>query len=136
MKNVFYIFLFIVLSYLGYLLIPRQVFIAGFWWLAIPFIILFALVTTCTIKNLKVSLTSKVSKRGFFASVLGFSALQVCGLSAYACSTALGFTILAGILPHTILNLFQEYSIFIILVSIIIQIYALYQLKCFNFLKK
>lgn len=117
-------------------MIPNQVFIAGFWWLAIPFIFLFALVCTCTIRNLTNSYSNKVSKRGFIASALGFSALQVCGLSAYACSTAIGFTILAGILPHTILNIFQQYSIQIISISILIQIYALYQLKCFNFFKK
>ena len=137
MKFFLNIILFLFFSYLGYILIPSQVFQSGFWWLAIPFILLFSLVTLCTIKNLKINLkNSRGSKRGLFASALGFGALQVCGLSAYACSTALGFTILATILPHSILNIFQQYSVFIIIFSIFVQIYALIQLNCLSFIKK
>jgi hypothetical protein len=136
MKNVAYLIIFILLSIVGYILIPQQVFIAGYWWLAIPFITLFALVTMCTIRNVRNTYSTKISKKGFVASIFGFSALQVCGLSAYACSTALGFTILATILPHTVLNFFQQHSILIILLSIFIQIYALFQLKCINIQNK
>lgn len=137
MKFLLNIILFLVFSYLGYILIPSQVFNSGFWWLAIPFILLFSLVILCTIRNLQINLkNSKGSKRGLFASALGFGALQVCGLSAYACSTALGFTVMATILPHSILNIFQEFSVFIIIFSIFVQIYALVQLNCLSFLKK
>jgi len=137
MKLALNIFLFLFFSYLGYILIPKQVFDNGFWWLAFPFVILFSLVASCSFKNLKNNLIlSKGSKRGFLASALGFGALQVCGLSAYACSTALGFTILATILPHSILNIFQQYSVWIIIFSISIQLYALTKLRCLPILKK
>jgi hypothetical protein len=135
MKEFFYTLIFLIFLYLGYLFVPNQVFNAGYWWLAIPFIFLFALVTTCSIQKIRINYKSKSSKRGFIASIIGFGALQVCGLSAYACTTALGFTIMAVILPPTILNFFQQYSVLIISIAIVIQIYALIQLNCFKFFK-
>jgi len=136
MKILVNIFLILILSVVGYLFILKSGFESGYAWLAIPFIVFFALLTFCMLRNFKSNFKNKGSKKGFFASILGFGALQVCGLSAYACSTALGFTVLATILPHSVLNIFQQYSIQIILVSIVFQIYALYQLKCLNFFKK
>jgi hypothetical protein len=136
MKKVIYLFLILIFLIIGYILVPKQVFLSGFWWLAIPFIVSFALVTTCTIRNLRLRFQNGGGKKGLLASFFGFGALQVCGLSAYACSTALGFSILASILPHSILVIFQQYSVFIILISIVVQIYALFQLDCVKLLKK
>ena len=136
MKKVLYLFSILIFAYIGYILVPKQVFLSGFWWLAIPFIVSFALVTTCTIRNLRLRFQNSGGKKGLLASFFGFGALQVCGLSAYACSTALGFSILASVLPHSFLLIFQQYSVLIILISIIVQIYALFQLDCIKLLKK
>jgi hypothetical protein len=130
------ILLFGVFIIVGYILIPKQVFTAGYWWLAIPFILMFSILSVCSIKNIVSNSKYKGSKKGIIASIFGLGALQVCGLSAFACSSALGFTLMATILPHTTLSFFQNYSLQIIIFSLIIQIYAIYQLKCLNFLKK
>jgi len=119
---------------LAYLLIPRTV--SGiFYYLSIIFMVTFSLVMTCIIRNIKENIRSSKTKQGslitFIATILGISAFQVCGAS-FACGASIGMAILAAILPSTFISLINEYSSWIIVVSIIFQVASLYYMKCFE----
>ena len=129
--------LFILLLVFGYFLTPQHIFLGNYKYLAYVFIVLFAILNYCIVKTIYRNYIYNKKQKGFtkgvIASILGVSALQVCGLSAYACSTSIGFTILATFLPHTFLNFLQNYSVEIISISILIQFITIWHLKCFNF---
>lgn len=131
------IVLFVLLLVFGYFLTPKHIFLGNYKYLAYIFIVLFAILNYCILKTIYRNYVYNKKQKGFtkgvIASILGVSALQVCGLSAYACSTSIGFTILATFLPHTFLNFLQNYSVEIISISILIQFITIWHLKCFNF---
>jgi len=129
--------LFLILLVFGYFLTPQHIFIGNYKYLAYTFIVLFAILNYCIIKTIYRNYLFNKNQKGFtkglIASILGVSALQVCGLSAYACSTSIGFTILATFLPHTFLTFLQDFSVQIIAISIVVQFITIWHLKCFNF---
>jgi len=133
---IFKLFTFLFLLALGYFVTPQHIFNGNFKYLGFIFILLFAILNYCVIKtiyrNYVYNRKNKSFKRGILASLLGISALQVCGLSAYACSTTVGFTILVTFLPHTFINFLQDFSVEIISVSIFIQALSILHLKCFD----
>jgi len=133
---VFKLLTFLFLLVLGYFLTPQHIFTGKFFFLGFLFIIFFSVLNYCIIKtiyrNYVYSYKQLGFKKGILASVIGIFALQVCRLSAYACSTTVGFTILATFLPHTLINFLQNFSVEIISISILIQAYSIFYLKCFK----
>jgi hypothetical protein len=63
-------------------------------------------------------------------SIFGILATQVCGIGAPMCGAALGGSIGIAFLPAVAQTFFEDYSIYIILIAILGQIYSLYVLKC------
>jgi hypothetical protein len=63
---------------------------------------------------------------------LGVTALQVCGLGVPACGVSVGAGFVSLIFPGVVFNYLRDYSIFILIFSITIQIYSLYKMKCFD----
>ena len=64
------------------------------------------------------------------ANVIGLSTLQVCGVGVPTCGASIGIGIVTAIFPDVLVNYFQDYAVWILIFSILIQIYSLYSLNC------
>lgn len=121
---------------LGYYITPKDVFKGNSQLLAYIFLITFSITTTCLVRQTKERLTSArqatTTTIGLIANILGISALQVCGMSASFCGTSLGMTLLLTILPHSTLLSFSRFSVPILSISILIQIYIIFKSGCFK----
>lgn len=104
--------------------------------LAAAFMISFALTITCMARNIKeriaLARTAKTSLLGIIAAVLGLSALQVCGVAAPVCGATLGAGVIASLFPGFFFHFLSDWSIPIILLSIVAQWVALYFMNCFK----
>jgi energy-converting hydrogenase Eha subunit A len=121
---------------LSYFLVPKH--LVGFWWnlIVIVFMLLFSLNMTCMVRNVKERIkeakATTNSVIGLIASGLGIVALQVCGTSGYLCSTGILMGVLSSVLPHFLLDFLEEYSLYIILATILFLIISLRNMKCFK----
>ncbi len=131
------IIVFLLALLLSYFLIPRNVF---YTWQDMILIFIFMLssatLITCVIRDFKERIilthTYKKSLLGIIITAIGLSALQVCGFGAPICGAAIGLSILSAILPHVFINFLTTYSIYIIGLSIILQLITLYYMRCFQ----
>jgi len=121
---------------LVYWFTPEKVFYGWYNLLAYTFILTTALSVTCIFRNTKerIKINKKVGKSWFtiILSVLGILTTQVCGIGAPMCGAVLGGTIGLTFLPVTLQNFLGEYSVWILIIAIIGQIYSLYLLKCYG----
>lgn len=122
-------FVFLISLVIGYFLTPKNVFYGFYTFLGIFYIIFFALVMTCMIRVIKEKvLNLKKAGASFFSiilSIFGFSALNVCGIGAPVCTS--GITIgFASIFP----SFLKEYSIYFLILSIVLQILAIIYMGC------
>jgi hypothetical protein len=121
---------------LGYFLVPKH--LIGFWWnlIVIIFMLVFSLNMTCMVRNIKERIkTAKNTTNSvinLIASGLGIMALQVCGTSGYFCSASILMGVFSSVLPHFLLDFLKEYSLYIILATILFQIISLRNMKCFK----
>ena len=119
-----------------YLLIPQKMFYGWYNLLAYIFIFSTSLSLTCIFRNIKerIKLNQKQNK-SFFAiilSIFGILASQVCGIGAPLCGAALGGSIGLSFLPIFAQSFLENYSVYIIIIAIIGQIYSLFLLKCWG----
>ena len=126
-----------VLFFLGsYFLIPKTLFHGYLSLLAVLFMFSVSLTFTCLVRNTKervlLAKTYKSSIIGLLATALGVSALQVCGIGAPVCGASVGLSIVSLIFPSVVVGFMDQYAVYLILVSIIVQILSLYYLKCFK----
>lgn len=121
---------------LSYFLIPQRVFTGFYLYLAILYMSLFGLIMACIVRLLKerILLARKTQKSflGILFSALGLISLQVCGIGAPVCGFSLGQTILFTIFPKVFVHFLTQYALPILLFSIIMQLYFLFSLKCFQ----
>lgn len=127
---------FILFLILGTFITPTKVFYNWYWLLAIIFILVFALTMTCLIRNIKDKIVSykktNSSLLSLFSIILGVSALHMCTIGAPVCGAA-GVGLLALILPTIAHSFISDFSIFIVLLSILLQLFALYNMGCLSF---
>jgi len=121
-----------------YFLTPKKIFYGPYYTLlGILFIIMTSLTLTCFVRTIKDRVLSAkasgVSLLGILSIVFGFGALQACTVGAPVCGATIGGGVIALIFPGFAFNLMEKYSLWIILISIILQILALYFMKCFKF---
>ncbi|MEM4397532.1 MAG: hypothetical protein QW757_02825 [Candidatus Woesearchaeota archaeon] len=120
---------------LGSILTPKRIFYGYFTILGVFYIFLFALVMTCMVRIIKEKVINlKHTGASFFSiilSLLGFSALNVCGIGAPVCGAGLTIGI-ASFFPSFFNNFFHNYAWLILIISIIIQILALWYMGCFK----
>lgn len=118
------------------LLIPKKVFYGYYKILAVSFILLTSLMITCFVRNIKEKIYSAklngVSFIGIIGIVFGVGALQACTIGAPVCGASIGAGVFALIFPGFAFGFIENYSIHIIIASIIIQITALYFMGCIN----
>ncbi len=134
-KSYFCQFAFFLFLLISYFLTPKRVFYGWFSILAIIFMVVFSLTLTCLARNIKekviIAKTYKSSILGIIATVLGLSVLQVCGIGAPICGASLGAGVISLFFPSFALGFFEEYSLYILIISIVLQIISLYFMKCF-----
>ncbi len=125
---------------LGFFLVPKDVLEGPYKLIAIVFVLIFSLTMACVVRSLKEKVIASQktgdSMMAVVASVVGISALQVCGLGVPACGASAGVGIVSLIFPGFVFAYLKEYSVFILVVSIFIQLYSLHRMKCFVITKK
>lgn len=128
--------IFIISLIAAYFLVPNKIFYGYYAIWGIIYIIIFALILTCIIRNIKEKIllakTYKSSLIGILAAALGIAALQVCSIGVPVCGAAVGAGILSLIFPNFFLYFLNKYALLIIISSIIIQTLALYFMNCFK----
>ena len=124
---------------LSYFLIPRHLFFSKHFSLTIAFMLTFSVLVTCSVRNIKekiaVAKTAKTSVWGIIASVLGLTALQVCGLGGAFCGGSIFFGLLTTIIPGFAVNFLTSYAVPLLVVSIVFQILAIWQMGCMKLSK-
>jgi len=120
----------------SWLLLPENIFYGWYYLLAASFMILFALVLTCTVRNIKERIgmekTYSGSLIGMVASVLGISALSVCGIGAPVCGATIGIGLASLLIPGIAMPFLNDYGMYIIAASLVIQLASLHFLNCFR----
>lgn len=124
----------------AFFLIPPHIFLTWAAVLAAAFMLSFSLVFTCVFDNIRTRVhlykTYHFSFWHIILSILGISAFQVCGIGAPICIGSGLAWLLPGFLPLAFRSFFADFSIYFIILSILIQLYILYKLHCFNRSKK
>ncbi len=122
--------------FVAYMLIPSTVFTGWYTLLAGAFAIAFPLSMMCMIRLIKerakAASTYSGSAIGLIASIIGLSALQVCGVGAPVCGASLGLGVLSAIFPGVFVNVLEGYSTWFLLLAVISQVASLYFMKCFS----
>ena len=120
----------------SYFLIPKHLFMTAYAYLALFFMLGFATMLTCFIHNVKEKITLaktyKSSFLGILASVLGLTALQLCGLGSAFCSGSIFLGLLTTIFPGVALGVFSQYAVELVIFSIIMQAVTIWQMGCFK----
>lgn len=125
----------LILSLIGsYFLIPNKVFYGYGYFLAGVFMLVFSFSITCIVRNIKekikLSHTYKTSIFSLFLGIVGISAFQVCGIGAPVCGATIGLGVIFAIFPAFFIDFLTDYSYAIIILSIIMQLFALNFMKC------
>jgi len=127
---------FVLMMFVSYFIIPKKVFYGWFYIVAIIFMVTFSMVMTCLIRSIKDKVVenrkTKQKITGAIAALIGLSALQVCTIGAPICGASIGASLVAGIFPSVAFNFLESYSVYIIITSVLLQIYSLYQMRCFH----
>jgi len=129
--------IFLIAFFGGYFLIPKAVFTDQYaLGLSALFLFSFALTITCLIRNIKERVVQaqiyKSSLIGIIATAIGISALQACGIGAPICGASIGTGIVSMIFPGVLFTYLHEYSVLIIVISILSQLISLYFMNCFS----
>jgi hypothetical protein len=83
-------------------------------------------------ERIKTAKTTTHSVINIIASGLGILALQVCGTSGYFCSASILMGVFSSVLPQFLLGFLKEYSLYIILATILLQFISLINMNCFK----
>jgi len=83
-------------------------------------------------ERIKTAKTTTHSVINLIASGLGILALQVCGTSSYFCSASILMGVFSSVLPQFLLGFLKEYSLYIILATILLQFISLINMNCFK----
>jgi len=130
---------FFVSMILSYFLIPSHVFYSWYSILALVFMVSFSLVVTCMVRNIKerilLARTYESSIISIIAIGIGLGALQVCGIGAPVCGAAVGIGIFSSLFPAAFSEFSYKYALHMILISIVLQLIALYFMNCFRCIK-
>jgi len=136
LKNNYGKIAFILSLIISYFLIPKTVFYGWYYLIAILFMMTFSLTMTCIIRNIREKIIANKQCKGSFlgllASIIGISAFQVCTIGAPVCGISLGLGIVSFLFPNILLATMEKYAIFIIFISIGLQLLALCLMKCFK----
>lgn len=135
-KSYYCQFVFLIALVGTYFLVPKKVFYGYYALIGIFFIIMASLTIACLVRTIKEKVLSAkasgASLLGILSIIFGFGALQACTIGAPVCGATIGGGIIALIFPGFAFSLIEKYSVLIVLISIFIQLLALYLMKCFQ----
>ncbi len=135
LRETTYQFVFVAAAGLAYFLVPNTLFSREHMLLVALFILLFASTAVCVLSAIRERIAAArlahQSLFGIIASVLGFSALYVCGASAPACGTIASVGIAAAFFPGVLLFI-RLHGELLLGISIALQLVSLYFLGCFR----
>ncbi len=135
LRNTTYQFVFVVAGGVAYFLVPNTLFSREHILLVALFILLFATTAVCVVhamrERIAAAATAQQSLFGIIASVLGFSALHVCGAAAPACGTIASVGLAAAFFPGVLLFI-RLHGTLLLWLSIALQLVSLYFLGCFR----
>jgi hypothetical protein len=125
--------------FLGYFLIIKKfTSFTNFWsiLLSVFYIILFAISNSCLIREIKERSKDSVrSGKSIILSILGtifgFGAIQLCSISG-GCGINIFTSLLFSILPTSLSLLVVQNGIWILLVSDLLLVFAIYKMRCFR----
>ncbi len=128
---------FSVMLVVSYFLVPKKIFYGYYSIIAVIFILVFALNFTCLVRSIKDRIVEKKKQSSasfwsFLIGVIGLSALQTCAVGAPVCGASIGIAVLSSIFPAFAFDWLSEYALWIIIISILIQLVSLYQMNCFK----
>jgi len=136
MSSVYCKMVFVLALLISFFLLPEGVFSGTHKYIAVLFMLTFSFSAACIVRNIKnkivLSRTYKTSVISAILSVLGFSAFQVCGINAAVCTASVSAGFVATIFPGFLFNFLKDYGHLVIWFSVILQIIALYMMKCFE----
>ncbi len=124
----------------GYLLVPKIIFFNTRDTVLVTFFLLgFSLTFTCMIHMLKERIVRakryKTSVWGVIATIIGFAAVEACGIGGPLCGASLSAGLLGVLFPGFLIWFFRAYSRLLIVVSIFAQVIVLYAMGCFRKIK-
>jgi len=121
---------------LGYLLVPKTIFYGTYSIIGIIYILVFAIMLMCIVRNIKDKVMNLKSTGSsiisIIASVIGLGAMQVCGIGAPLCSAGIGIGIFSIIAPSASISLLSRHAVLIAVATIALQVFALYYMGCFK----
>jgi hypothetical protein len=125
---------------ISYFLVPKKIFYGWYHILAIIFILVFALTATCLVRSIKDRIIEHKKQKthsilGILFGVIGLSALHTCAIGAPVCGASVGMAIVSAFFPAVAFDFMSDYSVEVITVSILIQIFSMHQMKCFSLIK-
>ena len=134
-KSRYCIATFILSLFLIAIISPKKIFHGHNSFTGFAFIFSTSLLITCLVRSIKEKIYSArlngASVLGVISIIFGLGAIEACAVSAPICGTYFGGGILTIFFPGLILNFFEKYSVIIIFLSFLFQLFALYQLGCF-----
>ena len=120
----------------SYFLVPGKIFYGWYTLLGISFMIIFALVIMCIVRNVKEKVVLAKTYEGSIVSIIaiaiGLAALEVCGVGAPVCTATIGIGVFSALLPGVALGFFEKYGTYIVVGTIILQAISLYFMNCFK----
>lgn len=135
LESKYCLLVFVISLIVSMLLIPQKVFYKWYFILTIAFVLTFALTITCIVRNIKekIKIRKHTSKSiiSLILSIIGFSALQVCTIGVPVCGAA-GLGLFAIIIPRFAFHFFNNYSVWIVVITIILQVISMNSMSCFK----
>lgn len=115
------------------LLMPRHLFQGWLIVATIAYVASFSITVSCLVRETKerVAHAAGHSFLSIIGAVLGYTALQVCGSGAF-CGATMGMGIISAILPKVALSLITQHAYVVLLISIFMQLIALFRMHCFQ----
>jgi hypothetical protein len=121
---------------LGFLIVPKKIFNGFYVILGVIYIILFALVLMCIVRTIKERIynvkQTGVTTISLVASALGLGALQACSIGAPVCGATIGVGIASIFFPQSAFIILEDYAIYVVILSLILQLIAIYYMGCFK----
>lgn len=128
--------IFVVSFFLGYFLLPEEVFYNVNRILALIYLLTFASLMTCVVRGLKEEINiahkNKASVLGIISAVVGFAAFHACGIAAPICGMSAGLGIVALVFPNFLYSFLVDNGYLVIYFSLFIQLGAILSLKCLS----
>jgi hypothetical protein len=125
---------------LGYLIVPHRIFTGFYTFLGVIYILMFAIVLMCIVRTIKDRITNEkqtgATTLSVIASLLGIGALQACGIGAPVCGATVGVGILSVFFPQSAFAVLEKYAVHVIILSLILQIVAIFYMGCFRSVMK